>query len=53
MVDRGEELYQMAVQLQLEGIVTKKLGSPYRGDRTADWLKIKRPGAIPPSRFGR
>jgi len=25
----------------LEGIVSKRLGSPYRSDRSPDWLKMK------------
>jgi bifunctional non-homologous end joining protein LigD len=48
----GEWLYQRAVDLQLEGIVAKRLDSCYApGLRSADWLKIKRPGAVPPERF--
>ena len=38
----GEALFQAACDQELEGIVAKKLGSPYRaGRRTRDWLKIK------------
>ncbi|MGH2817794.1 MAG: non-homologous end-joining DNA ligase [Actinomycetota bacterium] len=38
----GTALFNAAGQQQLEGIVAKKLGSPYRpGKRTRDWLKIK------------
>ena len=29
----------------LEGIVSKRLGSPYRTGRTTDWLKMKNPEA--------
>lgn len=50
----GERLYEAAKALELEGIVAKRLDSPYRsGERTSDWLKLKRPGAIPPERFRR
>jgi bifunctional non-homologous end joining protein LigD len=50
----GAELYAQACALQLEGIVAKRLGSAYvGGERTGDWLKVKRPGAVPPGRFKR
>jgi bifunctional non-homologous end joining protein LigD len=29
----------------LEGIVSKRLGSPYRSGRSPDWLKMKNPDA--------
>jgi len=49
---RGEWLYQQALALELEGIVAKNLESTYQpGVRSWDWLKIKRPGAVPPERF--
>jgi ATP-dependent DNA ligase len=28
-----------------QGIVSKRLGSPYRGGRSAHWLKVKNPAA--------
>ena len=38
----GTTLYAVAEQNRLEGIVAKKLGSPYRsGRRAKEWLKIK------------
>lgn len=50
----GRLLYDQAVQLKLEGIVAKRKASIYEpGQRTADWLKIKRPGATPAQRFQR
>jgi bifunctional non-homologous end joining protein LigD len=50
----GEWLYQTAVTLELEGIVAKKADSVYQpGVRSNDWLKIKRPGAVPAERFKR
>jgi bifunctional non-homologous end joining protein LigD len=43
--DDGEALYEAAKQQGLEGIVAKRLDSPYRpGKRTRDWLKIKTHG---------
>lgn len=48
------DLYRAAVGLELEGLVAKKAGSIYRpGERTANWRKIKRSGAVPPERFRR
>jgi bifunctional non-homologous end joining protein LigD len=47
-------LYEQAKSLQLEGIVGKKADSLYvPGQRSSDWFKWKRPGAIPPQRFQR
>jgi hypothetical protein len=47
-------LYAQAVVLKLEGVVAKRLDSPYQdGVRSADWVKIKRPGAVPAQRFKR
>ncbi len=34
-----------ACKLGLEGIVSKRLGSPYRSGRSPDWLKMKNPDA--------
>lgn len=50
----GAELWQYVLKLGLEGLVEKKLTSTYQpGVRSDDWLKIKRPGAVPPQRFKR
>lgn len=39
----GAPLYAFCEQHELEGVVAKKLGSIYRaGERTSEWLKIKR-----------
>jgi bifunctional non-homologous end joining protein LigD len=44
---RGEWLYQQARELHLEGIVSKRLDSPYvSGARSGDWVKVKRPDAV-------
>jgi bifunctional non-homologous end joining protein LigD len=44
--EHGRALFEQAVhQLRLEGLVAKRLGSPYRpGERSADWIKVKRSG---------
>jgi bifunctional non-homologous end joining protein LigD len=45
-------LYAQALALRLEGVVGKLADSPYLpGQRTKNWFKLKRPGAVPPSRF--
>ncbi|RYF67201.1 MAG: hypothetical protein EOO29_37335, partial [Comamonadaceae bacterium] len=50
----GRDLYQQAVAIGLEGLVAKRLGSTYQpGERTADWQKVKVPGAVPAERFKR
>ncbi|MEM9305248.1 MAG: DNA ligase D, partial [Pseudomonadota bacterium] len=36
----GEALFEQAVAMQLEGIVGKRMESPYRSGRSDDWLKI-------------
>jgi ATP-dependent DNA ligase len=35
----------MACYLGCEGIVSKRLGSPYRSSRSPDWLKMKNPAS--------
>lgn len=52
-IDDGAWLYQQAVALSLEGVVGKRNGSAYVGGRSADWFKLKRPGAVAPGRFSR
>lgn len=38
----GESLFNATVNMDLEGIVSKRMDSPYRLDtRSADWLKVK------------
>lgn len=39
--EKGEELYAEVEQRQLEGIVAKRLDSPYISGRSGYWLKIK------------
>lgn len=39
---QGPELFQAAVENGFEGVVAKRLGSPYQpGVRSRDWLKVK------------
>jgi bifunctional non-homologous end joining protein LigD len=38
-------VYRKACRLGCEGIVSKRLGSPYRSGRSPNWLKIKNPTA--------
>lgn len=52
IAEHGEALYREAVRLRLEGLVAKRAMSTYQpGARSADWRKIKRPGAVPAERF--
>ncbi len=37
----GEAVLQSACQMNLEGIISKRLDSKYRGGRTGDWTKSK------------
>jgi bifunctional non-homologous end joining protein LigD len=41
----GNVVFRHACKLGLEGIVSKRLGSPYRSGRSRDWLKMKNPAA--------
>jgi bifunctional non-homologous end joining protein LigD len=41
----GAIIYKHACALGCEGIVSKRLGTPYRAGRSAHWLKIKNPEA--------
>jgi bifunctional non-homologous end joining protein LigD len=41
----GAVIYKHACALGCEGIVSKRLGSPYRAGRSAHWFKIKNPAA--------
>ena len=39
--DDPVSLLRVATKFKLEGIVSKRLSSPYRSGHTRDWLKIK------------
>jgi bifunctional non-homologous end joining protein LigD len=41
----GAAVYRAACQLGCEGIVSKRLGSPYRSGRSPHWVKVKNPNA--------
>lgn len=41
VIGRGRDLYASVEALGLEGIVGKRQGSPYRGGRSPNWLKIR------------
>jgi bifunctional non-homologous end joining protein LigD len=43
--DDGAAVYRAACQLGCEGIVSKRLGSPYRSGRSPNWVKVKNPNA--------
>jgi bifunctional non-homologous end joining protein LigD len=41
----GDVVFQHVCKMGFEGIVSKRLGSPYRSGRSPDWLKFKNPAA--------
>jgi bifunctional non-homologous end joining protein LigD len=41
MIGWGRQLFEAVQQIGAEGIVSKRLGRPYRGGQTRDWLKTK------------
>ena len=41
----GPTVFAHACKMGLEGIVSKRKGSPYRSGRSPDWLKMKNPAA--------
>jgi ATP-dependent DNA ligase len=41
----GETIFREACRLGCEGIVSKRLGSPYRSGRSPHWVKVKNPKA--------
>ncbi len=41
----GAIIFKHACALGCEGIVSKRLGSPYRSGRVDHWLKVKNPAA--------
>jgi bifunctional non-homologous end joining protein LigD len=45
IVFNGATIFKHACALGCEGIVSKRLGSPYRSGRSANWVKVKNPKA--------
>jgi bifunctional non-homologous end joining protein LigD len=41
IVGQGEKLFEAMCAAGQEGIISKRVDSPYRGDRTKSWLKVK------------
>jgi bifunctional non-homologous end joining protein LigD len=41
----GEKMFAAVCDLGLEGIVSKKLGAPYRSGPSKNWIKVKNPKA--------
>lgn len=41
VIGQGRQIFEAAAEMQLEGIVGKKIDSLYRGDRNGDWIKLK------------
>jgi hypothetical protein len=49
---RRDFAYREACKLGYEGIVSKRLGSPYRSGRSPHWVKVKNPKAPAVTREG-
>ena len=45
IAESGNVVFHHACRLGFEGIVSKRLGSPYRSGRSRDWIKSKNPAA--------
>jgi bifunctional non-homologous end joining protein LigD len=45
IVERGDIVFRHACKLGYEGIVSKRLGSPYLSGRSRHWIKSKNPAA--------
>ncbi len=41
LLEQGKELFELAKQNELEGIVAKRIDSRYASERSANWLKVK------------
>jgi bifunctional non-homologous end joining protein LigD len=41
LLEQGNELFELAKQNELEGIVAKRIDSRYASERSANWLKVK------------
>jgi bifunctional non-homologous end joining protein LigD len=41
----GTSIFKHTCALSCEGIVSKRLGTPYRAGRSAHWRKVKNPNA--------
>lgn len=46
----GPDLFRHACLMGLEGLVSKRKDSRYRGDRSLDWVKVKNPKSPPMNR---
>ena len=49
----GATIYKVACSLGCEGIVSKRLGSPYRAGRADCWIKVKNRGSASSDARGR
>jgi bifunctional non-homologous end joining protein LigD len=46
----GAEMFAAVCELGLEGIVSKKINSPYRSGPSKSWIKVKNPKAAAATR---
>ncbi|WP_244832530.1 DNA ligase [Caballeronia sp. TF1N1] len=52
IVANGEWVFEQASLLDLEGMIAKRLDSPYQSGRSRDWLKIKNAAYSRPAALG-
>ena len=45
LVGDGRIIFERACMMGLEGIVSKRINSPYRSGKVKSWLKVKNPKA--------
>jgi len=45
LTDDGAVVFEAVCRMGLEGIVSKRLGAPYRSGRSDDWVKTKNPSS--------
>jgi bifunctional non-homologous end joining protein LigD len=45
-LERGKELFELAKAGGLEGVVAKRIDSPYVSDRSTNWMKLKITGTV-------
>jgi bifunctional non-homologous end joining protein LigD len=48
---RGDKLFEAVCKLGLEGIVSKRLTSPYRSGPSRAWIKVRNPKASAATRI--
>lgn len=50
-IGSGQDIYEAACRMGLEGIVSKRIDAPYKSGSSKTWLKVKNPEAPGSKRF--